>query len=343
MITLDGARIEEMFGGMQLDILQSTLREGQKVEDSASLSPLLGRVAPGSPGKADAVFLEHADGPARIHRRKPGCRELVRLGNRHRFSYPGYAEILLGEPHDDVINSNDPNRNPFTTVLEAMREHLRVGPDRVATVASWAHFNAIVEHTEGATFVNAGQEAMPGSDHQLFNTLQAETSVPWGDMRYDAFTFRVAMAQLASHRPRVLYLALGETDDWAHDGRYDRVLEAYARSDAYLAQLWTWLQSQPDYKGNTHILITTDHGRGRTAKDWRDHGAKIEGAQHVWMAFASPAMARRGSGRRTHPSRQVRWRRPSRAGLASIGIRCGRKLDGRFAERSIRDHVHVER
>ena len=135
---------------------------------------------------------------------------------------------------------------------------------------------------------------MTGPDHQLFNTLQAETSIPWGDMRHDAFTFRVAMAQLASHRPRVLYLALGETDDWAHDGRYDRVLEAYARSDAYLAQLWTWLQSQPDYKGSTHILITTDHGRGRTAKDWRDHGAKIEGAQDVWMAFASPAMARRG-------------------------------------------------
>ena len=37
----------------------------------------------------------------------------------------------------------------------------------------------------------------------------------------------------------------GETDDWAHDGRYDRVLEAYARSDRYLAQLWTWLESQP--------------------------------------------------------------------------------------------------
>jgi hypothetical protein len=64
----------------------------------------------------------------------------------------------------------------------------------------------------------------------------------------------------------------------AHDGRYDRVLEAYARSDAYLAQLWSWLQSQPDYKGRTHVLIATDHGRGRTAKDWRHHGAKVEGA-----------------------------------------------------------------
>ena len=120
-------------------------------------------------------------------------------------------------------------------------------------------------------------------------------------MRYDSFTFRVAMAHLASSRPRVLYLALGETDDWAHDGRYDRVLEAYARTDGYLAQLWNWLQSQPEYKGRTHLLITTDHGRGRTAKDWRDHGAKVEGAQDVWIAFASPAMAQRGEWK-DHPA-----------------------------------------
>ena len=300
LITLDGARIEEMFGGMQIGILQSTLREGQKVEDS----PIYRRFWAESPQARreklmpffwKTLMAEHGSIAG-----NPALGSAVRLNNRHRFSYPGYAEILLGEAHDDAINSNDPNRNPYTTVLEAMREHLGVAPSQVATVASWAHFNAIVEHTEGATFVNAGQEALPGPDHHLLNTLQAETSIPWGDMRHDVFTFNVAMAQMASHHPRVLYLALGETDDWAHDGRYDRVLEAYARSDAYLAQLWNWLESQPEYKGRTHLLITTDHGRGRTAKDWRDHGARIEGAQDVWMAIASPAMTRRGEWK-AHP------------------------------------------
>ena len=60
----------------------------------------------------------------------------------------------------------------------------------------------------------------------------------------------------------MLYIAFDETDDWAHDGRYDPVLDAYARIDDYLRELWTWLQSQPDYKGRTHLLVTTDHGRG---------------------------------------------------------------------------------
>jgi hypothetical protein len=294
LITLDGARTEEMFGGMHLGILQSTLREGQKAEDSALYRRFWAESPQARREKLMPFFwktlmVEHGSiaGNAALE-------SSVRLGNRHRFSYPGYSEILLGEPHDDVIKSNDAYRNPYTTVLEVLRERLRLSPEQVATVASWARFNEIVEHTKGATFVNAGQEPLAGSDHHVLNSLQAETSIPWDNMRHDAFTFKVAMGQMAAHRPRVLYLALGETDDWAHDGRYDRVLEAYARTDAYLAQLWKWLESQPDYKGRTHLLITTDHGRGRTAKDWRDHGARIEGAQDVWIAFASPAMTRRG-------------------------------------------------
>ena len=73
-----------------------------------------------------------------------------------------------------------------------------------------------------------------------------------------------------------------------------KVLETYARTDDYLKQLWTWLQSQPEYRGRTHLLITTDHGRGRTIKDWKDHGKDVVGASETWMAFVSPSMSRRG-------------------------------------------------
>ena len=295
LITLDGARVQEMFGGLDLEILRSSLRPGQKVEESPVYRRFWADSAKARREKLLPFFwktlmVEHGSIAG-----NPTVGSAVRLANGHRFSYPGYAEILLGEPHDAAIKSNDPVRNPFSTVLEVLRERLGAPADKVATVASWAHFNAIVEHTEGATFVNAGQEPFgAGGTHEILNKLQVETSTPWSDMRYDSFTFRVAMAHLASSRPRVLYLALGETDDWAHDGRYDRVLDAYARSDNYLAELWSWLQSQPEYRGRTHLIIATDHGRGRTTKDWRDHGATVEGAQDVWIAFASPGMPRRG-------------------------------------------------
>ena len=126
--------------------------------------------------------------------------------------------------------------------------------------------------------------------------MQFQTPTAWDSARYDAYTFYLAMAHLRAARPRVLYLAFDETDDWAHGGRYDRVLDALSRTDGYLKELWTWLQSQPEY-GRTHILITTDHGRGHTTEDWKTHGAKIEGAQETWIAFISPAMSQRGEWR----------------------------------------------
>ena len=295
LVTLDGARTEEMFGGLDLDILKSTLKKGETLEQM----PVYRRFWAASPEERRRKLMpffwtlveEHGSIAG-----NPRFGSAVRLSNRHGFSYPGYAEILLGEPHDAQIKSNDPVRNPYTTVFETLRERLKLPREKVATFASWAVFNEIVEKTEGATFVNAGVEPLnlAGDDIRRINQLQREAATPWDGTRFDAFTFRLAMAYLASAKPRIMYIAFDETDDWAHDGRYDRVLETYARTDGYLKELWDRLQSQPEYRGRTHLLLTTDHGRGHTAADWRNHGANVKGAEDVWMAFASPRMPKRG-------------------------------------------------
>jgi hypothetical protein len=305
LITLDGARTEEIFGGLDAEVLGSTLREGQKIEDSGIYKRYWAETPEARREKLMPFFWgvlmrEHGSiaGNARLG-------SIVTLTNTHRFSYPGYAEILLGEAHDAEIKSNDPVRNPYTTVLEEVQSRLKLTRTDVAAFTSWSVFSAIVEHREGALTVNAGFAPFPSPDPLIeeLGRLQHETITPWSSVRHDVYTFRFAMDHLRRARPRLLYLALGETDDWAHDGRYDRVLDAYERSDRYLRELWTWLQADPAYRGQTHLLITTDHGRGHTAKDWRDHGAKIDGAQDVWIALASPHAARRGEWREHAPLR----------------------------------------
>lgn len=298
LVTLDGARHEEIFGGLDVDVLRSTLREKQRLEDS----PLYKRFWAPTPAERRRKLMpffwtlvtEHGSIAG-----NPALGSDVRLSNRKRFSYPGYAEILVGRALDDVITSNDPVRNPEETVLEGLRRVLRLSPRQVATFASWDVFNAIAEHAAGATTVNAGYEplAIPGDEVALLNTLQDDARAPWNDARLDVFTFGLAMAYLQHARPRVLYLAFNDTDSWAHEGRYDRTLEAYARSDRQLERLWTWLQAQPDYRGRTHLLLTTDHGRGGAPDGWRHHGEKYPVADRVWMAFVSPKMARRGEWR----------------------------------------------
>jgi bisphosphoglycerate-independent phosphoglycerate mutase (AlkP superfamily) len=132
---------------------------------------------------------------------------------------------------------------------------------------------------------------------RALSDLQRLTPTPWDSVRHDVYTFRFALAHLRTYRPRLLYIGLGETDDWSHDGRYDRTLEALARTDAFLAELWATLESLDTHRGTTSLIISTDHGRGNTPADWRDHGEKVEGAQDIWIAVASPDAPRRGEWR----------------------------------------------
>jgi hypothetical protein len=302
LITLDGARVEEMFGGLDAEVLRSTLRADQPLEDH----PLHRRYHAATPEERrrklmpffwDELMAAHGSIAG-----NPRLNSSVTLTNRHRFSYPGYSEILVGEADDERIKSNERVHNPHVTVLEELRSRIGLRASEVAVFGSWEVFNEIVEHAPGMLTVNAGYESFdhPDPETRGLSDLQFHTPTPWNSVRHDVYTFRLAMAHLETARPRVLYLALGETDDWAHDGRYDRVIETFARTDRYLGELWHWLQAQPDYRGRTHLLLTTDHGRGRTPGDWRNHGATVDGAEDVWIALVSPHAPVRGEWR-DHP------------------------------------------
>jgi arylsulfatase A-like enzyme len=104
----------------------------------------------------------------------------------------------------------------------------------------------------------------------------------------------MALEYLKAVKPRVLFISFDETDDWAHDKRYDRVLDNIHYLDLCLRDLFAALDTMPEYKGSTSVIVTTDHGRGSKLDDWSDHGKKVAGAEQVWMAIAGPDTPARG-------------------------------------------------
>jgi hypothetical protein len=299
LITLDGVRTQEIFGGLDLGVLRSTLPADADVEQTRAYKRYGAPTPEASRERLMPFFWTVLMAQRGSIAGNAARGSAVRVTNRHRFSYPGYAELLLGEAHDDVIDSNDKRRNPYPTVLEFLKQRLHLDKGRVAVFASWDTFDWIVEHDEGTITSNAGFDPYEGAgaavDH--VNRLQSEALTPWDAARHDAYTFELAMAHLKQFRPRVLYLAFDETDDWAHDGRYDRVLDTLHATDRYLRELWSVMQQDEAYRDRTAFVITADHGRGSTPADWRDHGSKIGGAEQIWMAFAGPAWPRRGEWR----------------------------------------------
>jgi hypothetical protein len=93
---------------------------------------------------------------------------------------------------------------------------------------------------------------------------------------------------MKTKKPRVFYISFGETDDWAHEGRYDHYLATAHQTDIQIERLWTLLQSMPEYAGKTSLVMTTDHGRGDTRVEWKSHGKDIPGSHLIWMTVLGP-------------------------------------------------------
>jgi hypothetical protein len=209
--------------------------------------------------------------------------------NGFNFSYPGYNETLTGFA-DPRIDSNKKVPNPNVTVLEWLNKNPKY-KGKVAAFGAWDVISAAVNGERGGFVANAGYDpllAAPVTDKiATINKLKAETVV-WGDEPFDSFAFQTAMEYVKLHKPRVLYISLGETDDWAHDGKYELYLKSANRVDQYLKQVWDTLQAMPQYKGKTTMIFSPDHGRGEAPTEWKGHGQRIPDSKYIWAAFMGP-------------------------------------------------------
>jgi hypothetical protein len=287
LVTIDGFRWQEVFGGAEDRLIDA--RAGG-VPDVVGLKRQYWRETPearrlvlmpfvwGTLAKQGQIFGD------------PSRKAQARLTNGRKFSYPGYQEILCGFP-DDRIDSNDPVPNPNVSVLEWLNG--RPGfAGSVAAYGTWDVLYGILNQGRSRLPIVAGFSEIkdePLTEGQrAINALLPELPREWPDNVYDFVTARSALEHLRKHKPRVLYVAFGETDEWAHSRRYDCYLDAANRNDAFLRTLWQTLQSMPEYAGRTSLVVTTDHGRGSTEKDWTDHGKDTDGAEFVWMAVMGP-------------------------------------------------------
>lgn len=306
LITADGIRWQEIFRGIDQRLVNDerytprpdelTERYAGKthVDARAKLFPFLWSVV-----AEQGVLVGNRD-----------KNSAMALSNQWYFSYPGYNEILTGKADPD-IQSNDATPNPNVTFLEWLhRKDAYRG--RVFAFGSWDVFPAIINETRSGIPVNAGfDSAEPplSQREQWLNELQPQIPSPWHNVRLDAFTHHYALETLKQHKPRVLYIAYGETDDFAHNGHYHQYIEAAHRFDRFVAELWRYVQSQPEYRNKTTLLIATDHGRGEMPlESWQHHGSMrafksylsspamkpfregIDGADHTWMAALGPGI-----------------------------------------------------
>lgn len=299
LVTTDGLRWQEVFRGADPALLNQ--KDGG-VADLDGLRQAFWRENPEASREALLPFLWTT-----VARRGQifGNRDrqsFARVTNGRNFSYPGYNELFTGSA-DARIDSNAKRPNPNITVLEWLNRKPAFR-GKVAAVGSWDRFPFILNVERSGLTVNAGWMPFAGSpltESQALLNRQINRSVrDWEECRNDVFTFPVALEHLRRDTPRVFYVGLGDTDEYAHAGRYDLYLRAAHDADAALKTLWNEIQSHPRYRDTTTLIVTTDHGRGDPPRGWRSHGAQVEGSDAIWLAVLgpdTPALGERTAGK----------------------------------------------
>lgn len=287
LITLDGLRWQELFKGA----------DSLFVDDTGmikSIGSLLGDFWDEDPVVRRKMLFPFIWSTIATQGQIYGNRKFGnRVDNQNKmwFSYPGYNEILSGFADDERINSNSKMNNPNVTLLEYLNQ-MPVYKDKVYAYGSWDVFPYIINEERSGVPVNAGFDKAEGDDltdvEKTINRLQSEIRGPWGGVRLDPFTHHFAMEGMKKYKPRITYIAYGETDDWAHDNEYDQYLWSAKQTDAYIREIWEFIQSDPQYRDKTTMIITTDHGRGTNKSSWKSHGSDVYDAGEIWIAAIGP-------------------------------------------------------
>ena len=287
VVTLDGLRWQELFAGADEALLDAKMGG---VRDLPDLKRRYWRDSPTARREALMPFLWGTIAKQGQIFGNPARKARVRSTNGLKFSYPGYSEMFCGFG-DPRIDSNDKRDNPNLSVLEYLngRPGFR---GQVEAACTWDVFPFIFRARKSGLPIHAGWEPLKGAAlterERHLNEFMAMVPRYWPDNAFDVFTMEAARSALERRQPRVLYIGLGETDEWGHGRRYDLYLDSAHKADQFLAETWQRLQKSPRYRGKTALLVTTDHGRGATRADWTDHGKNVPGAEFVWIAVLGP-------------------------------------------------------
>ncbi len=252
LVTIDGYRWEELFRGADPELVRDPAYRARYID------------VPDRAAALTPFLLSFAQTGALIGNRDAGS--CARVSNNFWFSYPGYAEMLAGRPNPRVrYNAAVPNDD--VTVLERLARRPEFA-GQVRVFAEWETMRAILNEER--------------SGLSIFTT-------PDYDAPHDPQVIPAARAAL-SDLPRVLYVALGDTDNRAHEGDYEAYLAAASEADNFLREMWDAYQANPRTAGRTTMIVTTDHGRGRAEDDrWRGHGSGR------WRGIIVPGLRHAGS------------------------------------------------
>jgi hypothetical protein len=290
IITTDGFRWQEVFSGADAALISNS----RFVQDTILTKQMYWDSTPELRRQKLMPFLWNIIGQQGQIYGNRWYENKVDVANIYKISYPGYNEMFTGYP-DPLCVPNIPVRNPNLNILEWLNAKKEYS-GKVAAFCSWNIFSAILNKKRNRLPVNSGYEEMTDDSSINYEIINASQELIRNkkNTRYDMLTFLGAREYIDHNQPRIFLIGFGETDEFAHNGRYDLYLQQAANVDRMIAELWYYVQTNSFYRDKTTFIITTDHGRGRNPESWYKHGILTKGSGETWLAMIGPGISPEG-------------------------------------------------
>jgi hypothetical protein len=107
-----------------------------------------------------------------------------------------------------------------------------------------------------------------------------------GGYRPDDTTLQRARNYVQMYKPDVLLLHLSEPDISGHSGKWEQYKTAIKTTLNNVNSFYNYLESIPEYKGQTDYFISNDHGRHTTS--FSGHGDNCDGCKHLYFLGIGP-------------------------------------------------------
>lgn len=282
IITIDGFRWQELYNGADSIIVKNE----KYTTDAETIESMYGGSSPEEKRKKLMPFMWSVVAKKGQLYGNRNFENNVNVSNPYAISYAGYSEMFTGNVDLGIFNNNK-NTNTNKNIFEYL-SGIDMYKGNIAVFTSWDVFPFILNEKRNGIEINSGYENIKEENNytqHALNIVQSNLSENKEHTRQDMLTYIAAKEYLQIHKPKVFYLSLGETDEYAHKGNYDMYLQKANETDRIISELWHFVQTTEGYKNNTTFIITTDHGRGKTHNTWTSHGAFIKGSSQTWVAL----------------------------------------------------------
>ena len=278
LVAIDGVRWQDVFGGVDSRLAAKKRLPLEERIDAAHLVPNLHR-------------LMTTDGAAIG---APASPKAMRASGPNYVSLPGYMEMLTGRRVTGCTNNRCGDVR-HRTVADDVADRGGLA----AVVASWPGILHAASAFRGRVAMSIGRTGGENlsefkSDFDMAALLPEAAPPPHAerDFRSDASTGTIACSYLESHRPTFLFVGLGETDTYAHQGNYRGYLHALHQADAIVGRLAEEVAALTANGHPSTLMVTTDHGRSYA---FATHGGGNPESARVWLVATGAGIQARGS------------------------------------------------